>query len=145
MKEGLIREICVNGSDYAGAKIKIDRYPIIVKVWRNGQEPPQQGDKVQILLRVELPGVKQDLSGIRVDPELTYGARASLMGCILIKTWGDPESDPTRGDFRYYESTYSGTTWREALTAGLDKLWNEFDKLRDEVAKRRLALEKAEG
>lgn len=142
MKEGLIREICVDGSDYACAKIKVDRHLITVKVWRNGQEPPQQGDNVQILLRVELPAVKPDL---RLEPELTYGARAGLMGCVLIKNWGDPVSDPEHGAFRYCEAIYSGATWREALTVGLDKLWNEFDKLRDEVAKRRLALEKAEG
>jgi hypothetical protein len=104
---------------------------------RNGQQPPSEGDGVDVWGEIQLP-VEGD--GY-LSKKLRFNNRVWMEGEPLGKTWGDRQ---LQGTCRKASKRFTAKTWKAAFTEAEAWAAGEIGKLVAALEKRQAALIAAE-
>jgi len=114
-----------------------ESFEALVTLISDGQQPPSDGDKVKVKIRVELP---TGSSGFLV-PELCFEKRVpDLLGLPLDHYWG--RSTYEAGTRLAVERVHA-STWEEAKVKAMKYVEGQLVPLQLALAARSEALEKA--
>ena len=108
------------------------------EIIREGQEFPRNGDQVQVIGKIFLPGVVQ---GYLID-SLCFGNRVSILNdCLGYGNWGKPHVDSLE---RYHSFFSKAPTWKEAFQSARKIITDEAVRLQTAIDAREQALTDAD-
>lgn len=127
-----------NKSRFTTRKIESEKSAVsgaYYTVERDGQEEPDEGDRILVKCTIHLPA-----SNGHIDKSLHFFKRATIMDSFLCHSWGDKIVP----NYLSRSVNFINKKWRDAFLNAAQYAQEEIQKLDDALIARAKALEDAE-